>query len=163
MPIAVRPMMVVVTAALLAVSASPLRSDELTATIPAQQATVAPSGTDHQDSPQEHMRRRFPQPVRVSDLIGLRVLDDNDATIGRVLQVVRSPQGAILLIVSYGSWLGSRTRAVAVPIEVVGIFGHQLASLDMKPEEYATAATWPGTSGQILGSDETIQIALARR
>jgi len=163
MPMAARPTMVVVTAALLAVSASPSRSDEQTATIPAHQAAVAPGGTDQQDSPQERMRRRFPQPVRVSDLIGLRVLDDNDATIGRVLQVVRSPQGAILLIVSYGGWLGWGTRPVAVPIEVVGMFGHQLASLDMKPDEYATAATWPGTSGQILGSDETIQIALARR
>lgn len=163
MPMAVRPMMVVVTAALLAASADRLRGDEQTPTSPAQQATVAPTATDQQDSPQERMRRRFPQPVRVSDLIGLRVLDDNDATIGRVLQVVRSPQGAIFLIVSYGGWLGWGTRPVAVPIEVVGIFGHQLASLDMKPDEYATAATWPGTSGQILGNDETIQIALARR
>ena len=30
------------------------------------------------------MQMRFPQPVRVGDLIGLPVLDDGDSTLGRV-------------------------------------------------------------------------------
>jgi hypothetical protein len=39
------------------------------------------------------MRRRFPQPVRVGDLIELRVLNDHHVTIGFVRHVVRTPQG----------------------------------------------------------------------
>ena len=39
------------------------------------------------------MRRRFPQPVRVGDLIGLPVLDDSHVTIGLVRQAVRTPEG----------------------------------------------------------------------
>ena len=43
------------------------------------QATVPPTGTDDANKPMpmvERMNRRFPQPVRVGDLIGLPVLDD---------------------------------------------------------------------------------------
>src|ERR1700726_3985185 len=53
-------------------------------------------------SHEEAMRRRFPQPVRVGDLIGLPVLDWGDSTIGRVRQVVRTPAGKIALIVGVG-------------------------------------------------------------
>ncbi len=72
---------------------------------------------------EERMRRRFPQAVRVGDLIGLPVLDDDSRTLGHVRQVVRTPAGKIKLIVAYGGFLGFGTRPVAVPIEVVGILG----------------------------------------
>lgn len=88
------------------------------------------------------MARRFPQEVKVGDLIGLPVLDDNDITLGRGQQVVRDPQGKIKLIVSYSAWFGWFGRPVAVAIEVVAILGRQVASLDMEPPEYAKAPTW---------------------
>ena len=44
-------------------------------------------------SPEEKMQRRYPQPVRVGDLIGLPVLDDQDRTLGRVKSVVRTAGG----------------------------------------------------------------------
>jgi len=53
-------------------------------------------------SPEETMARRFPQPVRVGDLIGLPVLDDQDSTIGYIHEVVRTPTGKIQLVVPYG-------------------------------------------------------------
>ncbi len=67
------------------------------------------------------MRRRFPQPVRVGDLIGLPVLDDGSRTLGLVREVVRTPGNKIELIVAYCGWFGWGARPVAVPIEVVGI------------------------------------------
>ena len=115
------------------------------------------------DTPEEKMRKRFPQPVRVGDLIGLPVLDDDDSTIGRVRQVVRTPEGKIKLIVSYGGWFGFGARPVAVPIEVVAILARQINSVDMQPREYAAASTWPGTGAQVLPNDEMIRIALGRR
>jgi hypothetical protein len=127
------------------------------------QHAVLPQATTPPDTPEERMRRRFPQPVRVGDLIGLRVLDDNDVTIGFVRQVVRAPSGKIVLIVAHSGVLGWGGRLVAVPIEVVAIFGRQLASLDMKPEEYAVAPTWSGAGGQVLAQDEMIAIGLTRR
>lgn len=109
------------------------------------------------------MNRRFPQEVRVGDLIGLPVLDDNDVTLGFVQKVVRTPEGKIELIVSYSKWFGWFGRPVAVPIEVVAILGRQIDSLDMKPDEYENAPTWSEGSDQPIPNDDTIRIALGRR
>ncbi len=114
-------------------------------------------------TPEERMNRRFPQPVRVGDLINLRVLDDQDVTIGLVRKVVRTPQGKILLLVSQGGWFGWGERLVAAPIEVLAIFGRQLASLDMEPKDYASASTWIEGDGTPIPDDEIIRIALTKR
>jgi hypothetical protein len=130
------------------------------------QAMVPPTGMDDAEKPMpmnERMDKRFPQPVRVDFLIGLPVLDDNDSTIGFVQQVVRTPQGKMELIVSYGRWFGWFGRPVAVPIEAVGMLGRQVASLDMPPSEYAAAPTWQAGDATALPSDATVRIALARR
>ena len=129
------------------------------------QAMVPPTGTDDANKPMpmvERMNRRYPQPVRVGDLIGLPVLDDRSSTLGYVRQVVRTAAGKIELIVSYSRWFGWFGRPVAVPIEAVGIEGRQLASLDMARGEYATAPTWQGHDATTLPDDATIRIALAR-
>jgi hypothetical protein len=76
--------------------------------------------------------------------------------------VVRTPQGNIELIVSYSRFWGWFGRPVAVPLEVVGIEGRQLVSLDMDSDEYARAPTWQGNDTTALPNDATIQIALAR-
>ena len=73
------------------------------------QAMVPPTGMDDANKPMpmvERMNRRFPQPVRVGDLIGLPVLDDRSSTLGFVRQVVRTAAGKIELIVSYSRWFG---------------------------------------------------------
>jgi hypothetical protein len=140
-------------------------------TIPAElmaQAMVPPTGMDNANKSMpmvERMNRRFPQPVRVGDLIGLPVLDDSASTLGYVRQVVRSAAGNIELVVSYSrwfGWFGWFGRPVAVPIEVLGIEGRQLASLDMPRGEYAGAPTWQGQDATALPGDATIKIALAR-
>jgi hypothetical protein len=129
------------------------------------QAMVPPTGmmdAQHPMSMNERMLKRFPQPVRVGDLIGLPVLNENASTLGHVRQVVRTPQGNIQLIVSYSRFWGWFGHPVAVPIEVVGIEGRQLVSLDMSPDEYANAPTWQGNDATALPNDATIRIALAR-
>ena len=126
---------------------------------------VPPTGMDDANKPMpmvERMNRRFPQPVRVGDLIGLPVLDDRSSTLGFVRQVVRTAAGKIELIVSYSRWFGWFGRPVAVPIEVVGIEGRQLASLDMSRSEYAAAPTWQAQGATVLPDDASIRIALAR-
>jgi hypothetical protein len=109
------------------------------------------------------MSRRFPQKVKVGDLIGLPILDDGDVTLGLVQKVVRTPQGKIKLIASYSKWFGWFGRPVAVPIEVVAILGRQIASLDMPRQDYEAAPTWSQTNEEALGGSETIQIAITRR
>ncbi len=130
------------------------------------QAMVPPTGMEAEKKPMtpaERMQARFPQPVRVGDLIGLPIVDDNACTLGHVREVVRTPDGKIELLVSYGGFLGWGARPVAVPIEVVGIQGRELASLDMPPSEYAAAPTWRNAGARALPHEATIKIALARR
>jgi len=129
------------------------------------QAMVPPTGADDANKPMpmvERMNRRFPQAVRVGDLIGLPVLDGRASTLGFVRQVVRTADGKIQLIVSYSRWFGWFGRPVAVPIEVVGIEGRQLASIDMARGAYAAAPTWQGQGATTLPDDATIRVALAR-
>src|SRR5271170_390158 len=115
------------------------------------------------NSPEAIMNRRFPQKVRVGDLIGLPMLDDNDVTLGRVERVVRTPEGKIKLIVGYSKWFGWFGRPVAVPIEVVAILARQIASLDMPPSEYEAAPTWTEGKDMPIPDNEIIRIAVTRR
>jgi hypothetical protein len=115
------------------------------------------------NSPEAIMSRRFPQKVRVGDLIGLPMLDDNDVTLGHVEHMVRTPEGKIRLIVGYSKWFGWFGRPVAVPIEVVAILGRQIASLDMPPAEYAAAPTWMAGQDMAIPDNDIIRIAITRR
>ena len=136
--------------------------------ISGQQGRLAESANHHETLPLDEaleakMARRFPQRVKVGDLIGLPVLDDDDVTLGHVQQVVRSPQGKIKLIVTYSRWFGWLGHPVAVPIEAVAIFGKQIASLEMPPAEYEKAPTWVVGTDRPLPESEIIRIALTRR
>jgi hypothetical protein len=126
----------------------------------AQQAAEPPATAD---TPEAKMNRRFPQKVKVGDLVGLPMLDDNDVTLGRVQQVVRTPEGKIKLIVFYSRWFGWFGRPVAVPIEVVAILAKQIASVDMEPPEYAKAPTWMPGNDRPIPDAEIIRIAVTRR
>ena len=61
---------------------------------------------------------------------------------------MRASAGKIDLIVSYSPWFGWFRRPVAVPIEFVGMFGRNIASLDMLRQDYANAPTWHATDAQ---------------
>jgi hypothetical protein len=122
-----------------------------------------PETVPQDESLEAKMAGRFPQKVKVGDLIGLPVLDDENSTLGHVQQVVRSPEGKIKLIVSYGRWFGWFGRPVAVPVEAVAILGKEIASVEMPPGEYEKAPTWMGGDDGPLSKSEIIHIALMRR
>jgi hypothetical protein len=115
------------------------------------------------DSLEARFARRFPQKIKVGDLIGLPILDDDDVTLGHVAQVVRSPEGKIKLVVTYSRWFGWFGRPVAVPIEAVAILAKQIASIEMPPADYEKAPTWvPGTDTPVP-EGQVIRIAVTRR
>jgi hypothetical protein len=66
------------------------------------------------------------------------------------------------LIVDYDGFFGWHARPVAVPLEVVGIAGRQISSLDMPRGEYASAPTWQNAGAQTLPADAIIRIALSQ-
>jgi PRC-barrel domain len=114
-------------------------------------------------SPEEKMQRRYPQLVKVGDLIGLPVLDDADRILGHVQSVKRTADGKVQLLVPFGGFLGFRQRLVAVPIELVAIAGRQLAALDMTRAQFDAAPTWNDPQSQPIAVGDSIRIGLYRR
>jgi hypothetical protein len=124
-------------------------------------AALAQTG-EPASTPEQRMQARYPQAARVGDLIGLPVLDDRARTLGYVREIVRTYKDKILLIVDYNGFLGWHSRPIAVPLEVVGIAGRHISSLDMPRRDYESAPTWNGASGRAVSADTVIKIALAR-
>ena len=130
-----------------------------------QQPSAQP--TEEKLSPEETMRRRWPHPARVRDLIGLPLLDWHDNTLGYVQRVVRTRNGKIQFIVRYGGWfgwIGWWQRPVAVPIEVVALLGPHVTIVDIGPEDLRDAPTWqPSEDSTEIPGEDVIRVALARR
>jgi hypothetical protein len=161
-----------IVALLLACGPLPLATDAVAAGAHTQGDDPANTPKEQEPTPEEKMARRFPQPVRVGDLIGLPVLDWQDSTIGYVRDVVRTPAGKIQLVVPYGAWFGwvnfngafdRARRPVAVPIETVAILARQIDVLDMPRAAFDSAPTFSAAQAVPLGRDEIIKIAITRR
>ncbi len=115
------------------------------------------------ETPQQRMNRRFPQNVRVGDLLGLPLIDYDNRVLGHVEQVVRTQDGGIVLVTTYGSWFGLGGRHVGVPLETVAILGRQIGVLDIDRKDFPSLPIWKGTGATAISPDETIRIAIARR
>jgi hypothetical protein len=114
-------------------------------------------------TPEQKMAKRYPQPVRVSFLLGLPVLDEKSSIIGHVQAVVRTPEGKIQLVMPLGGLLGLGTRLVPIPIEIVGMLGAQVAVIDMPGDRFMSSPTWISSRAKPLEPNETIRVAIAQR
>lgn len=114
-------------------------------------------------TPQQRMERRFPQKVRVGDLIGLPLQDYDDRVLGYVKEVVRTPDGHVVLVMPFGGWFGYGGRPVGVPIETVAILARHLNVLDLPREAFPDLPTWNDGEGTPIPPDDIIRIAISRR
>ena len=107
--------------------------------------------------------KRFPQPVRVGDLIDRDVLlpKEYQTVLGRVAAVARR-DGALVLIVRFGGVLGFGARPIAVPMDAVALLGEHVAILDFTPDQLRTFPTAETASLAPLPANDTIRVGLAR-
>jgi len=131
-------------------------------------ADASAKDSDEEPTLDQKFKRRFPQPVRVGDLIGLPVLDFDDSTIGYVKEVVRRGDGEIDLVVPYSAWFGWLhsewgKRPVAVPIKSVALLAKQINALEFTRDDFAEAPTWTPSDGSPVALHEKTLIALGRR
>ena len=115
----------------------------------------------------ERAAKRFPQPVRVGDLIGRQVLQPTEAqhVLGRVAAIVRHDDGSMDMIVRFGGTLGIGTRLIAVPIEAVALLGEYVAIVDFTPDQLQGFPTAPDASAdatKALPPDNIIRVGLAK-
>ena len=123
---------------------------------------VAEKDDDAPETPEARFEDRYPQDVRVSDVVGKPLLEGDNTPIGRIRAVVRSPDGKLKLIVPLGGFLGFGGRLVAVPNESVASIGTAIISLDMDRAAYVKAATWTRGPDTILAPETPMRVAITR-
>jgi hypothetical protein len=99
------------------------------------------------------------QTVRVSELIGLPIVDADRAVMGRVRTVARALDGKVELIMPIGGLLGFGERLVPVPLDNVALAGAQIAVIEVPPHRFQQSPTWYGSNSAELAPTEAIQIA----
>jgi hypothetical protein len=112
----------------------------------------------------EAASRRFPQPVRVGDLLKRQVLRpvESQPVLGRVYEVVEQPDGTIDVVVDYGGELGLFTRRIAVPVDAMVLLGQYMEIVDFTPDQLKQFKTFDGAGTMALSPDRVIRVGLAR-
>ncbi len=146
----IRPLAACLLAALLLVGPAPLA-------IPVHAQEPAPAA------------QRFPQPVRVGDLIHRQVLRPVEwqTVLGRVDRVTRRADGAVLVVVDArdAGWrgtLGFGARPVAVPADAMALLGQYLALMDLTPEQLRALPTFDPAGTAPVPPDDIIRMGLVR-
>jgi hypothetical protein len=107
---------------------------------------------------------RFPQPVRVGDLVGrdvLRPVESQDV-LGHVRQVVRDSSGRIMVVIDFGGFLGFRSRPIAVPVDAMVLLGQDMEVVAFTPLQLRKFPTF-SASGTVSVPDNTIiKVGLAK-
>ena len=113
--------------------------------------------------------RRFPQPVRVGDLIHRQVLRpvERQTVLGRVEGVARRADGAVLVVVDArnAGWrgaLGLGARPVAVPSDAMALLGEYLALVDLTPDQLRALPTFDPAGTAPVPPGDTIRMGLVR-
>ena len=107
--------------------------------------------------------RRFPQPVRVGDLLHRLVLKplESQDVIGRVDRVERTADGEIRIVLSIGGALGLGTHPVAVPVDAMVLVGQVLEVVGLTTQQLDALPAYHG-GGVALPSDAVIKVGLAK-
>jgi hypothetical protein len=112
----------------------------------------------------ESAAMRFPQPVRVGDLIGREVLRpvESQDVLGRVRRVVRETNGQIMVVIDFDGFLGFGSRPIAVPVDAMVLLGHDMEIVAFTPEQLQQFPTFSGSGTSAVPDDTVIKVDLAK-
>ncbi len=141
-----------------------LRSLALAGVLMASTAVHAQQPAPDGMSLAEAAARRFPQPVRVGDLLKRQVLRpvESQPTLGWVHDVVKRTDGSIEVVVDYGGVFGLFARPIAVPVEAMVLLGQYMEIVDFTPDQLKQFKTFDGAGTTPLLPDSVIRVGLAR-
>ena len=100
---------------------------------------------------------RFPQPVRVGDLLGrdvLRPVESQDI-LGRVRRLVRDGKDQIMVVIDFGGFLGFGSRQIAVPVDAMVLLGPDMEIVAFTPDQLKQFPTF-SPAGTTPVADDTI-------
>jgi hypothetical protein len=107
---------------------------------------------------------RFPQPVRVGDLLGREVLRpvESQDVLGRVRRLVRDRDGQIMVVVDFGGFLGFGARPIAVPVDAMVLLGQDMEIVAYTPDQLRQFPTFSPSGTTDVANDTTIKVGLAK-
>jgi hypothetical protein len=112
----------------------------------------------------ESAAMRFPQPVRVGDLLGREVLRpvESQDVLGRVRRLIPDDNGQIMVVVDFGGFLGFDTRPIAVPVDAMVLLGQDMEIVAFTPEQLRQFPTFSPSSVTDVANDTIIKVGLAK-
>ena len=112
----------------------------------------------------EAASKRFPQPVRVGDLLNRTVLQplESQPTLGRVAGVVKQADGTIAVVVDYDVLLGVFRKPIAVPVDAMVLLGQFMEIVDFTPKQLDQFRIFNPAGTSPLAAESIIQVGLAR-
>jgi hypothetical protein len=112
----------------------------------------------------ESAAMRFPQPVRVGDLLGREVLRpvESQDILGRVRGLVRDRDGLIVVVVDFGGFLGFGARSIAVPVDAMVLLGQDMEIVAFTPEQLRQFPTFSPSGTTEVANDTIIRVGLAK-
>jgi PRC-barrel domain len=107
---------------------------------------------------------RFPQPVRVGDLIGREVLRpvESQDVLGRVRRLARDRDGRIMVVVDFGGFLGFGARPIAVPVDAMVLLGQDMEIVAYTPEQLRQFPTFSPSGTTDVADNTIIKVGLAK-
>ena len=107
---------------------------------------------------------RFPQPVRVGDLLGREVLRpvESQDVLGHVREVVRDSQGQILVVIDFGGFFGFRSRPIAVPVDAMVLLGQDMEVVAFTPNQLGNFPVFLSSGTTRVPDDAVIKVGLAK-
>lgn len=107
---------------------------------------------------------RFPQPVRVGDLLGRAVLRpvESQDVLGRVHGVVRDRDGRIMVVVNFGGFIGFGARPIAVPVDAMVLVGQVMEIVAFTPDQLRNFPTFSASGTMDVADDTIIKVGLAK-
>ncbi len=107
---------------------------------------------------------RFPQPVRVGDLLHRDVLRpvESQNVLGTVRQVVRDSEGTIRVVIDFGGFFGFWARPIAVPVDAMVLLGQDMEVVAYTPQQLQEFPTFTPSGNSLLPDDTVIKVGLAK-
>ena len=112
----------------------------------------------------ESTAMRFPQPVRVGDLLGREVLRpvESQDVLGRVRRVVRDRNGQIMVVINFGGFFGLGSRPIAVPVDAMVLLGQDMEIVAFTPKQLRQFPTFSLSGTTDVADDAIIKVGLAK-
>ena len=107
---------------------------------------------------------RFPQPVRVGDLLGRDVIQpvESQDFLGTVQQIIRNPDGTLAVVIKLGGFLGFGARPVSVPVDALVLLGQVVEVDAFTPAQLRQLPTFSPATAAPLSPDAVIRVGLAK-